>query len=196
MKLHRIQVKAFAEDPSSIDSSALIDVFHKWIQNDALGEMLIDVADYAHVPEGPGVVLIAHEADYALEAAGGRPGLLYTRKRDVPATRAEALALSLKRLFAAAHLLEEDPSLEGAYRFRSDEVEIRFLDRLQIPNAPGSLELVRGDVESVLADQYGGSEITVESCEDDPRLPFAVRATLSSAPAVSELAERSAAAAK
>ena len=29
--------------------------------------MLIDVADYRHVPAGPGVLLIGHEANYSLD---------------------------------------------------------------------------------------------------------------------------------
>lgn len=178
MKLHRIQVKTFVKDPSRIRLSGLIPVFHKWIQTDALDELLIDVADYEHVPNGPGIMLIAHDADYALDVSDGRPGLQYTRKRNVPATTAEALDLSLRRLFAAAQLLEDEESLNGTYQFRTDELEIRFLDRLQVPNQPGSLDLIREGVETALNEMFGVSAVRLDPFEDDPRLPFGVRVTL------------------
>ena len=37
----------------SIDLTQAIPVFHRWIQEQALPGLLIDVADYRHVPEGP-----------------------------------------------------------------------------------------------------------------------------------------------
>lgn len=190
MKLHRIQVKAFVRDASRIDLSALVPIFHKWIRTDAIDDLLIDVANYEHVPNGPGIVLIAHEGDYALDQSSGRVGLQYTRKRDVPGTTAEALDVALRRLFAAARLLEEDESLNESYQFRTDEVEIRFLDRLQIPNRPESLDVVRDAVENVMKGFYGVSELDVERIEDDPRLPFAVRVKLPANPDVSLLAQR------
>ncbi len=190
MNLHRIQVKCFVRDPSGIDLPALIPVFHRWIQNDALGEMLIDVANYAHVVEGPGILLIAHEADYALDLSRGRPGLLYTRKRDVPETIGEALETALRRLFTAARLLEDEESLGGMYRFRTDELEIGFPDRLRVPNRAESLDLVRDDVVRTLTESYGVERAELEWTGDDSRLPFSVHVTIAGAPALSELTDR------
>lgn len=189
MKLHRIQVKAFVEDPSRIELSALIPVFHKWIQTDALDEMLIDVGNYEHVPDGPGILLIAHEADYALDVLGA-PGLLYTRKRDVPESIGEAVELSLRSVFKAVRLLEEDSSLDGTYKFRTDELEIRFLDRLQVPNRPESLDVVHDEVERVLKGLYRVDSVEISVVEEDARLPFAVRVRLPANPEASVLAQR------
>lgn len=190
MKLHRIQVKSFVRNPSRIDLSALIPVFHKWIQNDALEEMLIDVANYEHVVEGPGILLIAHEADFALDLSRGRPGLLYTRKRDLPANIGDALKMALRRLFNAARLLEEDESLGGSYRFRTDELEIRFPDRLRVPNRAESLALVQDDVLGALEEFYGVTKIDIAWTGDDARLPFSVHVLFDETPSVAELADR------
>ena len=190
MKLHRIQVKAFVEDPSGIELTALIPVFHRWIQRDALDDMLIDVADYAHVDEGPGIMLIAHEADYALDLSRGRPGLLYTRKRDLPETIGEAVEQALQRVFKAARLLEEDASLGGTYRFRTDELEIAFPDRLRMPNEEASLERVRGDLARSLTGIYGVDDVGLTWTRDDARLPFSVHVSIESAPSLDKLAAR------
>lgn len=190
MTLHRIQVKAFVEDASEIELSALIPVFHRWIQNDLLDEMLIDVADYAHVEGGPGILLIAHEADYALDIGRGRPGLLYTRKRGLPEGVGEAAEAALRQLFSAARLLEDEDSLDGTYRFRTDELEIAFPDRLRIPNEEASLELIQDEVVRTLTDVYGTGEIDLQWTGDDPRMPFSVRVSIGDAPSVAELADR------
>lgn len=191
-KLHRIQVKAFLKESPAIDPAALIPVFHKWIQQGPLEELLIDVANYEHVPDGPAVMLIAHEADYALDRADGRPGLLYTRKRDLPDGVGSAVGLALRRLFSAARLLEEERSLGGRCTFRTDEIEIRFLDRLNVRNEEASLHRIRDEVVRSLTEFYGVDGIDLERVREDERLPLKVRATIESAPSISELSERAA----
>jgi len=64
--LHKFGIKLFAADAKGFDILKLIPMYHRWIQQKALQDLLIDVADYSHVPAGPGVMLIAHEGNYAL----------------------------------------------------------------------------------------------------------------------------------
>ncbi len=74
-ELHPVQhvkVKIFAREPVSIDLADAIPVFHSWIQDRVCEELLIDVADYRHVAAGPGVMLIAHEANYSLDNTDNR----------------------------------------------------------------------------------------------------------------------------
>ena len=81
MQATKFQVKLYTR-AGDIELEKLIPVFHEWIRAKKISdELLIDVADYAHVPQGPGVVLIGHQSDYYLDVADNRPGLLYSRKR-------------------------------------------------------------------------------------------------------------------
>lgn len=179
MHLHRVQVKLFVENADALEASALIPIFHRWIQQRELEELLIDVADYAHVPQGPSVVLIAHEADYAVDFTHGRAGLLYTRKRDVPPDPTDAVRLALGRALDAAVRLENETDLV----FRRDEIELGFPDRLRVPNRPESLELVRPLVETALAERFPGAVARIEATAYDERLPFGVRSRLTEAAA-------------
>jgi hypothetical protein len=172
----RAQVKFFLDRPDRADVSLFMGVFQRWIQRRALDGLLIDVADYRHVFEGPGVILIGHEGDYAMESRDGRPGLVYTRKRqtdpDLPAQLRAALRLAL----AAAALLETEPAFEPRLTFRADEIEIRFADRLNLPNHRDSFALVRDDLAAALAQVYGASPVTLAPVDHDPRRLFTVRA--------------------
>ena len=69
---------------------------------------MIDVANYAHVPKGPGVVLIGHGSDYFIDEGEGRLGLLHSRKRGAP-DAGDRLADAFRRTLHAASLLEATP---------------------------------------------------------------------------------------
>ena len=81
MDLQKINVKFFVEKGDNMPLADLIPVFHRWIQQDKLEGMLIDVTEYTHVYQGPGLLLIAHEANYSLDEMDGKRGLLYNQKR-------------------------------------------------------------------------------------------------------------------
>jgi hypothetical protein len=135
MDAHKLQLKIFLTPDSAraVALEAFVPVFHRWIKERLLPELVIDVASYAHVPQGPGVVLIGHGSDYALDEGEGRRGLVHNRKRAgaAPAARLEDLA---RRAFHAASLLERDPTLAGKVRFATNEIVLRFNDRLLTPN--------------------------------------------------------------
>jgi hypothetical protein len=134
----RIGVKFYAENPAEVRPERFIGLFHTWIQRHTVPGLLIDVADYAHVPEGPGVMIIGHEADYAIDLAEGRPGVLYQRKRDGEGSFEDRLRFALETAHKAASEIEADASV-GVLRFDRDEVVVRVLDRRRLPNDDASV---------------------------------------------------------
>ena len=82
MTTHKFGVKLFITNPTAKSLKEFIPVFHGWIQRQALpGHMLLDVHDYSHVHHGPGILLVAHEANLSIDEAEGRRGLVYIRKQ-------------------------------------------------------------------------------------------------------------------
>jgi hypothetical protein len=183
----RLQIKFFIANPESVDLASMIGVFQRWIQKKSLDSLLIDVADYSHVFQGPGVILIGHDADYGLDMGAGRAGLLFTRKRQTDADTAQQLRNSFRLALSACNLIETDPTLEDKLKFRTDEVEIRFLDRLQLPNKPESLDLVKDELNALLAEIYGGATVTLSLISTDPRQYLTVIAKVNSTASVGEL---------
>ena len=81
MDAHKISAKLFAAS-DAFEPAEFVPVFHRWIQTRSLEDhLLIDVADYAHVPAGPGSLLVASEANIHMDRGENRVGLLYVRKR-------------------------------------------------------------------------------------------------------------------
>jgi hypothetical protein len=182
----RVQIKYFLENPQAVDLSAFIALFQNWIQHHKLDEILIDVADYSHVFQGPGVLLIGHAGDYGLDMGEGRHGLLYTRKHQSGVSLPDQLRASFVQALSACRLIEQEAGLNPRLKFRTDEVEVRFLDRLQLPNKPESLDLVRDDLTTVLNEVYNVPfKISVRS--SDPRHLFAIRVQAEQAPDIEKL---------
>ena len=134
--LVKLDLKVLAREPAGVDPEEFIPVFHRWITERALPELLIDVADYSHVHEGPGVLLVGHDAIYAWDLSRGEPGLLYSRRRETSSelegidaleSRIESL---LKYAFRACDLIEAEPQLEGRVAFDRLRLELRVNDRL------------------------------------------------------------------
>ena len=143
-------------DPT-FDDDQVIAAFHAWIQKSAFGDELlpIDVANYSHVHRGPGIMLVCHEAYVALENLDGRPGLSLQTRRGPALPAADAWRTALRRLLAAAQLLED--VAEGALKFSCESFEVGFNDRLHAPNEDSSLEATRGQLEELGTLLFGGS---------------------------------------
>jgi hypothetical protein len=181
----RIQVKIYAAKAPEV--SSFIPIFHNWIREKTLDELAIDVADYEHVHEGPGVVLIGHAFDYSWDLGEGRPGLMYTRKRDAPAPDLR-LADAVRRALIGCKLLEQDPALKGL-SFRTEEMLVRLPDRLHAPATEAGYSALQNELGSVVAKVYPGATATIGRV-GGPREVLGARVKVGPAAKVSELLAR------
>lgn len=186
MSTTRVAAKLYFDTP--VDTHAFTEVFHDWIRDRKLRELMIDVADYGHVHHGPHVYFCGHESDYVVDAREGRLGLLYVRKRVQDDSPSGALRDGLRRLFGCARLLEQETRLAGL-RFATNEVRLAALDRLRVPNTRASFD---AEVEEItpLATRLFGSSYALAYDSPDPREPLAIRLQASEAVPLSELVQR------
>lgn len=145
--VEHINVKIFVADGAEVDLDAAIPVFHRWIKDNVLPEMMIDVADYQHVPAGPGVMLIGHEANYSLDNRENRLGLLYNRKGALDGTFQSRLDQAHKAALAACDKLEAEEVFGGKLKFNRNALELAVNDRLLAPNSDETWEVLRPGVE-------------------------------------------------
>lgn len=193
MDIQQLAIKVFAA-PGSLDQGKLTPVFHKWIRERRLGDvLLIDVADYRHVPEGPGMMLIGHEAHWAFDQIGGRAGLRYARKRDAVGDAVARLREAFAAVFLASEALEKEPSLAGEVAFVPTELELRIMSRLVAPNTAETYAAFAPVLEGFLRELYGTGEIALEHLAA-PRESFGVRIQMQGQHTLAGLRERLAAA--
>ena len=169
MNIQHINIKFYLENPESVNLADFAAVFNTWIQQQSLEELLIDVADYLHVHNGPGIMLIGHEADYSLDNRAGRLGLLYNRKEQLDGTTEEKLAQATRAALTVAQILEN----ENGLKFNGSEVQLIINDRLLVPNTLETLAALEPDLKSFFNQLYGGTEYSL-SHNDDRRERFTV----------------------
>jgi len=185
VRLHRFSIKVFLDRPRHLDLRQLIPVFHEWITHSRVGGLLIDVADYSHIENGPGVVLVGHECDYRIEPGVDGIGLTYVDK-----ARSGALETRLRSAFRAVleacRTLESTAPPELGIRFRTDEARVTLLDRLHTPN-----DATTGRAfDAVLGDLFHPAEVTRQVGDGDTRRPLSVQIRARSAPDLGTLIAR------
>lgn len=174
MDLHKFGIKFFASNAQDIDILKLIPIYHRWIQQSALEDLLIDVADYSHVPAGPGVMLIAHEGNYALDEAGHERGVMYYSKHKLTGELPERFALVASKALKAAQLMSGDTELAGALQVPGNRMEFFANDRLAAPNTDAAYGEIEPALKAFLDRLYAGARYTVTR-ETDPKERLSVR---------------------
>jgi hypothetical protein len=176
MDLHKFGIKFLAKDAQGIDILELIPIYHRWIQDKALDDLLIDVADYSHVPSGPGVMLIAHEGNYALDETGHERGVVYYSKQKLTGELSERFAQVAYKALKATQLMSDAAALGGALRVSGTELQFFANDRLSAPNTDAAYDEIEPAFKRFLDRLYDGAPYTL-SREKDPkeRLSFRVQ---------------------
>ena len=186
MQLQHVNAKLLVKNPGEVPLEPLIPVFHSWIQEQGLEELLLDVADYRHVHAGPGVVLIGHQANYSLDNTDERLGVRYNRKAAVNGGNQDALLQAMRASLIACQRLEAEPRLEGKLQFNGREIEFYVNDRMLAPNRDATREAFHSDFETFFRKLFRGGEYSL-SYPREPRNLFGVSAKSSRSFAAADL---------
>jgi hypothetical protein len=170
MDLHKVNVKFFAEKGSEIPLAAFIPVFHRWIQEDKLEGFLVDVTEYTHVHQGPGVLIIAQEANYSVDEAEGKRSFMVAQKR-VPEKKAEEhLKTAFRRALQAASFLESEKEFVGKLKFSTGHFEVTINDRLVAPGGSASQAEIEKHLKPFLDNLYGAGSYQLTGEKDAKKL--------------------------
>ena len=186
MQLQHVNLKLLVKNPEQVDLESLIPVFHSWIQDQPFEELLLDVADYRHVHEGPGVVLIGHEGDYSVDNTGRHLGVRYNRKAALNGENSDRLQQAARAALMACQRLEADSRLSGKLRFNGQEIVLFINDRLLAPNSEATREESQADFDTFFHKLFRGCQYSVSYGSDSRRL-FSVSVKASHSFAVADL---------
>jgi len=188
MELQHVNVKLLVKNPEEVDLAPLIPIFHNWIHGKVFEELLLDVADYQHVPSGPGVVLIGLQANYSVDNAGNRLGVRYNRKAALEGANQDRLAQAARAAVTACQRLEGEAALEGKFGFNGQDVDVFVNDRLLAPNGEGTRKALEPELRAFFKKLFRGGEYSL-SYGSDPRSLFGVSARAAKPLSLSNLLE-------
>ena len=187
MDVQHFNVKVFVADPSAVHMEAFTGIFNSWIQRQVSeGELLVDVADYLHVPAGPGIVLVGHQANYGLDNERNRLGLLYNRKATVEGSNQDRIRQAVRAALTASRRLEQENQLQ----FSGQELQVMVNDRLLAPNSEESYSALKPDLQAVFDQLYGAGAYTMERQQADPRERLTINVRAAAPASVADLLTR------
>lgn len=189
MDVHKIGIKIFAEENNSINLHELIPVFHHWIQDELLDNLLIDVADYSHVKSGPGIVLVAHEGNYAFDETDDHRGMVYYSKHDLDGNFQERLTTVCRNVLNACQLLEEDENTRDKIKFQGSQIQIFSNDRLMAPNTDEIYSVMEGELKNFLDRIYSDTKYELNR-DNNQKERLKINVTASKSVDVSTMLER------
>lgn len=172
MELQKLNVKLFVAQPETLSLTDFIAVFHGWIQ--ATHGSYHDVADYSHIQAGPGVVLVAQDANVSIDETKNRRGLLFSQKSPLTGSNQEKLRAVFRAALENCRRLEEEPALRGRLRFAAHEAVISLNDRRLGVNTEARYEEFKSEIEPIAKELFGGAEASFER-DTDPRQRLNVR---------------------
>jgi hypothetical protein len=179
-------VKFYAQ--RKLQAEDFVPVFHEWIQEERItDDVAIDVTSYSHVKDGPGVLLIGHGGDYAIDRSDGRCGLRFAKKRNAANDPHSRLREVFRRALQGVSWIESDRSL--GVKFDMSEVVFSIRNRLLAPNGVETVGEVAPVLRSFIGDLYETDDVTLEHI-DDARDVFALRARARTSHSAKTLAER------
>lgn len=169
MNLERFCLKFFSKAASTVDEAIFIDIFHEWIRHKKLGGILLDVADYRHVPNGPGIMLITHEINFAMDHEDGRFGLFAQRKQGSASTLAEAVIELARATITFGALLEADARLAGRLQLEAGQFQFMANDRRLAPNTTAAFAAIQPDLSQAANAIYPAQTIAISQLNNDSR---------------------------
>ncbi len=103
----------------------------------------VDLADYAHMAQGPGILIAGKRDRYAVNLNPPGPGLLTSTQRGLSGSLRERFAEALRRARELNAALASEPEFPADFKTREGCWEIFVNDRLGFPNDDAADALIR-----------------------------------------------------
>jgi hypothetical protein len=184
--LYKLSVKVFAKQGREIPRFDFVPVLQRWIQKHSVPGVLIDVADYSHMHDGPGVILVAHEHNISIDDVGGRMGLLFAQKHPIDGGVHDTLRLCIKYGLMACEELQNEPGFKGRLAFDGGNLLVVANDRLRVPHDADSIASFEEIVRQVVAPIFDG-DVRLDVKRDDARDRAAIEVKAANSPKLKDL---------
>ena len=173
MELQHLIIKIPVDGALGLDPAKIVDLLHQWVARQVMpGALLVDVAELLHVPNGPGVIAVGHEADFALDHTGGTWGVLYRRKTLLGGTNLDRIAQAMES--AAQTTLRLQEAFPGALKLSRTEIEVIVNDRGIAPNTPETYAAALPEIEASLRTIFGHGDFNLTRHDRERRQRFGV----------------------
>ena len=175
MELQKFGIKLYLNTNDNFYAQDFIPIFHGWIQDKTVDDhLLIDVADYSHIQDGPGVMLVAHEGHYSLDQENRQPGIMYMRRTEIAGGFNDRFIKVFNTTIQAANRLR-DNNLNKEIDFIHNSFRFMANDRRVADNTLENQNLYKDEVQKALTELYPICNVKYKDIsKENERLAFTV----------------------
>ncbi len=170
LDLQKICVKVLTDAPPAPNLDPFIAIFGRWRTETDHPAQWLDLADYAHMPRGPGIMLVGRNANLSFDLGSAAPGIIYTCKRGLEGAPEARLRAVLRACFEMADRLVAEPEFPHEVQLLTGSLELSFNDRLETPNTPATDRLLRPVIECVLNSLFPSARCQILRHTDPAKL--------------------------
>ena len=136
--LQRIDVKQLLDAPANPDLDAFLLIFDRWRQRDDHPSDWVDLADYAHMPKGPGILIAGKRDTFSVNLNPPGPGLMTSVRKGLEGTLEDRFREAFRRARELNAAILAEPEFPGAFTVRRGGLPLRPPARPQFgPERPG-----------------------------------------------------------
>jgi len=176
-ELQRIAVKILTDAPPSLNLDPFLAIFGRWRTATAHPADWVDLADYAHMPRGPGIVLVGKRCNFSFDLGGAAPGLLYASKMGLEGAPEARLLSVFRACLEMSRSLLAEAEFPASVRLQTGSLELIFNDRLETANTEATDQQLKPAVVAALDRLLGpGAYQLTPQADPDRRYGFFIRA--------------------
>jgi hypothetical protein len=176
-EIQKIAVKILTDAPQNLNLDPLLSIFARWRKDQSHPAQWVDLADYAHMSRGSGIVLIGRFCNFSFDMGLPAPGILYASKKGLEGEPEGRLRQVLRASLEMTRALLAEPEFPAAVHLNPGALELAFNDRLETPNIAFTDRPLRPAVVATLDQLFGAGayEVTPER-DTSRRYGFSARA--------------------
>lgn len=188
--LQRISVKLLCDAPGGVNIDPVIAIFGRWRQELDDPADWVDLADYAHMPQGVGVLISGKHEAFSVDQTDPGIGLLFVGKSGFTGSDQERFVQAFRRALRHINRVIAEPEWPASIVPRAGDWLVTVNDRLAFPNT-AETDARLGDAVAGAAKALFGDSVTLVR-DEDPERRYAYRVTTANAPDLTGLADKAA----
>ena len=170
--LQRVDVKQMLDSPGDPDLDPFLVIFDRWRKQDDHPSDWVDLADYAHMPSGPGILIAGKRDTFAINLNPPGPGLLTSVRRGLEGSMEDRFREAFRRARELCTAVIAEPEFPRELRILDHSWEVFVNDRLRFPNNDEADRWVRPALAAALGLQ---PESLTRHGDPDARLGYSVK---------------------
>ncbi len=174
--LQRIDLKVLLDAPEQPELDPILTAFDRWRKETDAAPDWVDLADYAHMQQGPAVMMAGKRENVAVDTNEPGLGILVQNRKGLSGSTEERFAEAFRRHLALATRLTGEPEWPAELRVRGGDWIISINDRLGFPNNDASDGAVREGLVALLDRMFGDGYDLERDPDPQRRLSYRLRA--------------------